>query len=70
MAVKKITKIGLRKLVNICQTYHKTKRVSLFMAHSVVTCGVQTDARRTVDVIILTMSQVARENILFQNIVI
>ena len=30
IAVKK-----LRKLVNICQSYHKNKRVSFFMAHSV-----------------------------------
>ena len=30
IAVKK-----LRKSVNICQSYHKNKRVSFFMAHSV-----------------------------------
>ena len=27
----------LRKSVNICQSYHKNKRVSFFMGHSVVT---------------------------------
>jgi len=32
IAVKK-----LRKSVDICQSYHKNKRVSFFMAHSVLT---------------------------------
>jgi len=33
-----VTVKELLKLVNICQSYHKSKHVSFFMGHSVVQC--------------------------------